>query len=270
VEPTTLVGHLAPDLDCLTAIWMFIRFGGATDAELQFVPAGATLHNQPADSDPRVVHVDTGGGRFDHHHRPSRSLCAAELVRRAIAPEDVALRRMVRQVCQIDNATVPEGAPSFFNITALINGYHLLFPNRPQHVAAAMLSNLDAWYEHEVRQLRLEAAFTSRIEFETFWGLGIAMESDDGGSSRLAYGHGAVLYAYRDGHGWMGIAARSQSTVDLSEVYSDLRRVDGEADWYLHPNKRLLLCGTAKSPPRMPSRLTLAELVDVIQGGTIF
>lgn len=177
---------------------------------------------------------------------------------------------MVRQVCQIDNASVPDGAPSFFNITALINGYNGLFPNRPQHVAAAMLSNLDAWYENEVRQLRLEAAFASRIEFETTWGLGIAMESDDGGSSRLAYGHGAVLYVYRDGRGWMGIAARSQSAVDLSEVYADLRRLDGEADWYLHANKRLLLCGTAKSPPRTPSRLTLAELVHVIQGGALF
>jgi hypothetical protein len=270
VEPTTLVGHLAPDLDCLTAIWILIRFGGAADADLQFVPAGATLHGQPADSDPRIVHVDTGGGRFDHHQRPARNLCAAELVRRAIAPDDPALKRMVRQVCQVDNAAVPEGEHSFFNITALISGYNLLFPNRPHHVAYAMLPNLDAWYEHEMRQLRLEAAFARRIEFETFWGLGIAMESDDGGSSRLAYGHGAVLYAYRDGRGWMGVAARSRSEVDLSEVYHDLRRVDGEADWYLHPNKRLLLCGTDKAPPRMPSRLTLAELVQVIQGAAMF
>lgn len=121
-----------------------------------------------------------------------------------------------------------------------------------------------------MRQLRLEAAFARRIEFETFWGLGIAMESDDGGSSRLAYGHGAVLYAYRDGQGWMGVAAQSQSSVDLSDVYSDLRRVDAGADWYLHPNKRLLLCGTAKAPPRIPSRLTLVELVHVIQGGAMF
>ena len=269
-QPTTIVGHLAPDLDCLTAIWILIRFGGAADPDLQFVPAGATLHDQPADSDPRVIHVDTGGGRFDHHQRRARHLCAAELVRRAVVPNDPALERMVRQVCQIDNAVAPAGEQGFFNISSLIAGYNLLFPTRPHHVAFAMLPNLDAWHEHEARQLRLEAAFARRLEFDTPWGLGIAMESEDGGSSKLAYGRGAVLYAYRDGHGWMGVAAQSRSDVDLLPVYQDLRQVDQGADWYLHPNHRLLLCGTAKAPPRTPSRLSLVELVLVIQGEAMF
>jgi hypothetical protein len=266
--PTTIVGHLAPDLDCLTAMWIMIRFGGAAEAKLEFVPAGATLNNLPVDSDVRVVHVDTGGGRFDHHQRANEQLCAAELVRRALAPRDAALERMVRQVTAIDNARAPEGEHGFFNISALIAGYNLMFPTRPRHVAQAMLPNLDAWYEHEMRQIRLEAAFERRVEFDTRWGLGIAVESGDGGSSRLAYGRGAVLYAYRDGNGWMGVAARSRSNVDLSAVYRNLRRVDTGADWYLHPNRRLLLCGTPKAPPRAPSRLSLIELVHVIQGRT--
>jgi hypothetical protein len=269
-QPKIIVGHLAPDLDCLTAMWMLIRFGGAADADLQFVPAGSTLHGLPVDSDPNIIHVDTGGGRYDHHQRPARNLCAAELVRRTVAPGDPVLERVVRQVCQLDNATAPPGEQGFFNISSLIAGYNLLYPTRPHHVAYAMLANLDAWYEHEARQLRLEAAFAQRLEFETPWGLGIAMESADGGSSRLAYGYGAVLYAYRDGRGWMGVAAQARSAVDLSAVYQDLRRVDREADWYLHPNRRLLLCGTDKSPPRVPSRLTLAELVRVIQGEAMF
>jgi hypothetical protein len=269
-QPTTIVGHLAPDLDCLTAIWILIRFGGATNADLQFVPAGATIGQQPADADPQIIHVDTGGGRFDHHRSAARNLCAAELVRREIAPDNLALERLVHQVCQLDNATAPAGEHGFFNINSLIAGYNLLYPTRPHHVAYAMQPNLDAWYEHEIRQIRLETAFAQRIEFQTSWGLGIAMESDDGGSSRLAYRHGAVLFAYRDAHGWMGIAAQARSSVNLSTVYTDLRQVDGDADWYLHPNKRLLLCGTPKAPPRVPSRLTLSELVRVIQGEVMF
>lgn len=270
-QPTTLVGHLAPDLDCLTAIWILMRFGGAANAELHFVPAGTTLHGKPADSDPSILHVDTGGGRFDHHQRTAnRNLCAAELVRRTVAPEDPALRLLVQKVCQIDNATAPASEHSFLNSTSLIAGYHHLFPHQPQHVAAALFPNLDAWYAYETRQVQLEAAFARRVEFETLWGLGIAMESDDGGSSQLAYGHGAILYAYRDGRGWMGIAAQARSSVDLTTVYHDLRRIDAEADWYLHPNKRLLLCGTTKAPPRVPSRLTLLELVSVIQGEAMF
>ena len=71
-------------------------------------------------------------------------------------------------------------------------------------------------------------------------------------------------------HDGVCVAAQARSSVDLSSVYYDLRTVDQGADWYLHPNRRLLLCDTAKAPPRVPSRLTLVELVHVIQGGAMF
>lgn len=261
-----IVGHLAPDLDCLVAIWILVRFGGATAADLEFVPAGRTFHDQPPDADPAIIHVDTGGGRFDHHHTADATLSAAELVRRAVVPGDAALSRLVEQVTRIDHAEALQGhQPVFFNITDLITGYNALFPNKPFHVAQAMLPNLDAWYEHERRALRLERAFQRRVEFQTRWGLGIALASDDGGSSKLAYRHGAVLYAYRDRQGFMGVAAQHRSCVDLEPIYHDLKRVDGQADWYLHPSHRLLLCGTPKAPPRVPSALSLTQLVDVLK-----
>jgi hypothetical protein len=62
----------------------------------------------------------------------------------------------------------------------------------------------------------------------------------------------------------MGIAARSHSNVDLQPVYADLKRVDPIADWYLHPNHRMLLCGTPKAPPQHLSELSLEELVEVV------
>lgn len=240
-----------------------MRFGGATHAQLQFVPSGLTLHNQPVDSDPAIIHVDTGGGRYDHHQRKHASLSAAELVRRATAPYDLALQRLVQQVTEIDQARDRLSNP-IFNVQALVHGLNALFPDQPGLVAQTMLPNLDAWHASEARQIRLEAAFQHRIEFETPWGLGIALESSDGGSGQLAFRHGAVVHAYRDAHGWMGAAARSDSQVDLSEMYSKLQIIDQEADWYLHPNKRLLLCGSAKAPANNLSRLSLAQFVDLI------
>jgi hypothetical protein len=264
--PAVIVGHLAPDLDCLAAIWILVRFGKAAEAELQFVPAGRTLGELPADGDPLVVHVDTGGGRFDHHQSADPSLSAAELVRRELAPGDEALRRLVEQVTRLDNAEAGPGQqPALFSINDLITGYNALYPSRPEQVAQAMLPNLDAWYEQERRQLRLERAFERRSEFQTRWGLGIAMQSDDGASSRLAYRHGAVLFAYRDRRGYMGVAAQRRSAVDLTPVYHDLKRIDPDADWYLHPGNRLLLCGTPKAPPRHLSTLSLDELVNVLK-----
>jgi hypothetical protein len=175
---------------------------------------------------------------------------------------------MIRHVTQIDHAQVD--ITPIFTINDLIAGYHILHVAQPELVVTAMHSNFDAWYAQEARQLRLDAAFAQRIEFDTPWGLGIAMESDDGGSSRLAYGAGAVLYVYRDGQRRTGIAARARSQVDLTPVYHDLRRLDPGADWYLHPSKRLLLCGTAKAPPRVPSKLTLDQIVGVLRGDFLF
>jgi hypothetical protein len=261
---TIIVGHLAPDLDCLTAIWILMRFGGRHDAELRFVSAGETLEQYPADRFEHIIHVDTGGGRFDHHSRQQQDTCAAELVRRAVAPRDTALERLTSQVNQIDHAR--DSTVGFFTIQALVNGYNALFPQQPQQVAQSMFPNLDAWYEAERRQMQLEEAFQQRIEFVTPWGLGIAMESVESSSSRLAYRRGARLFAYRNAQGWMGITAPARSSVDLTAVYQRLQHVDSQADWYLHPNRRLLLCGTAKAPPQSPSRLSLHELIRVIQG----
>jgi hypothetical protein len=264
----TIVGHLHPDLDCLAAIWILRRWGGLQEARLRFVPAGETLGGLPVDVDPEVIHVDTGGGRFDHHRTNDHQLSAAELVRRATAPGDEVLARMIRNVTLIDHAQID--VTPVFNVNDMITGYHLVHPDRPEVVVLAMMSNFDAWYAHEARQLRLDEAFARRIEFDTPWGLGIAMESDDGGSSRHAFGAGAVLYVYRDGQGQTGIAARSRSYVDLSTVYHDLQRLDPGADWYLHPSKRLLLCGTAKAPARVPSRLSLDEIIGVLRGDFLF
>ncbi|MFN5059334.1 MAG: hypothetical protein ACK5GU_05365 [Chloroflexota bacterium] len=262
--PSTIVAHLAPDLDCIAAIWIFKRFGGAQDVKLRFVPAGATLDNLPADSDPSVVHVDTGHGRFDHHQRHVTTLSAAELVRRTVASHDVALERMVRQVTIIDNGLPSDR--SGCDLGMLADSFNILYEDDPERVVALMLPALDAWYAHEVRQAHMAQAFTERIEFHTPWGRGIAVESPYGGSSTMAYRAGAVLSIYRhSGHGWMGVAAQARSQVDLRSLAAKLAVIDANADWYLHPSHRLLLCGTAKAPAKRISRLSLRELIEVIE-----
>ncbi len=68
----TLVTHIFPDLDAVTSLWLFDRYDDDFDkAKLEFVPAGGTFGGESVDSDPDIVHVDTGLGRFDHHHTSS-------------------------------------------------------------------------------------------------------------------------------------------------------------------------------------------------------
>ena len=88
-----------------------------------------------------------------------------------------------------------------------------------------------------------------------------------GGSSVMAYRAGAVLAVYREErHNWMGIAAQSRSSVDLTPLAEALAQVDPHADWYLHPSKRLLLCGTDKAPAKRLSALDMRGLITVIEG----
>ncbi len=260
LQPTQplLVGHLAPDLDCLAGLWMLRRWGGYAAAPVAFVAAG-TRHPQHA----AAVHVDTGGGPFDHHDSVDQHLSSAELVRRAIRPHDWALEELITEITADDHARTQ--TPGVLRARDLVTGLHQRFPTDPAQVLAIMEVNFDAWYAAALRREQQRQAFAARIEFDTRWGLGVAVESADGVASRDAYRLGAVLFAYRDAHGWMGVAAQSHSNVDLSEVYAQLSHVDGAADWFLHPNRRLLLCGTAKSPPRVPSSLSLDELIELLQ-----
>ena len=180
-----------------------------------------------------------------------------------MAPYNLALQRLVDQVTAIDHAREKLSSGPL-NIQALVDGLNQLFPDQPQTVVRTMLPNLDAWLASESRQIRLENAFQHRIEFQTVWGPGIALESADGGSSRLAFRHGAVLHVYRDGHGWMGAVAKAQSQVDFSQIYYNLQTIDPHADWYLHPSHRLLLCGSAKAPAQNLSRLSFEEFINII------
>ncbi len=250
-----LVGHLAPDLDCLAALWMLRRWGGYAAAAVQFVAAGTRLEQ------PNAIHVDTGGGPFDHHHTADQSLSSAELVRRSVRPADWALETLIAAVTADDHARSGDSGP--LRARDLVVGLNAGFPADPAQVLRVMEANFAAWYAAAEQREEQRRAFADRIEFDTPWGLGVAVESQAGVASRDAYGIGAVLFVYRDQYG-MGIAAQSQSTVDLSSVYAELGQIDGGADWYLHPNRRLLLCGSSKAPPRVPSALSLNDLIDVV------
>ncbi len=74
----TIVTHLSPDIDAVTSMWLILRFlPGWDDAELAFVPAGKTLNDNIVDSDPDILHVDTGMGMLDHH-QTDEFTCAAK------------------------------------------------------------------------------------------------------------------------------------------------------------------------------------------------
>ncbi len=69
-----IVTHMSPDLDAISSSWLIKRYLPEWEsADHDFVPAGQTLNGMQPDSDPNVIHVDTGLGRFDHHQLSEKS-----------------------------------------------------------------------------------------------------------------------------------------------------------------------------------------------------
>ncbi|MBI2641755.1 hypothetical protein HYW87_04150, partial [Candidatus Roizmanbacteria bacterium] len=106
----TIVTHISPDLDSITAIWLVKKFyPGWDDATLTFVPAGTTLEGKNPDQDPNVLHVDTGLGKFDHHQTDEYTSATKRLyeylLEKNLVPEKsvAALERLVELVNDIDH-----------------------------------------------------------------------------------------------------------------------------------------------------------------------
>jgi len=104
----TITGHLQNQLT-LSYYPVPGFLPGWKKASLKFVPAGKTLDNQPVDSDPEIIHVDTGLGKFDHHQKADFT-CAAKKVylwlkKEGNIPKKLAfpLERIVNYVTETDH-----------------------------------------------------------------------------------------------------------------------------------------------------------------------
>lgn len=53
--------------------------------------------------------------------------------------------------------------------------------------------------------------------------------------------------------------------IDLTLAYEQLRKMDPDATWFLHVSKKMLLNGSVKNPNMVPTRLTLEEIVKVLE-----
>ena len=144
----TIVTHYNPDLDAITSVWLIKRFlPGWQDAEVKFVPAGKTLDNQLVDSDPQILHVDTGLGRFDHHATSDENQCAAKLMYQYIQTQkdrqegwhDEALERMCEVVCFYDHFLEVKLADiladyHLFDAVSVIDGLKMIYPDNDMKI----------------------------------------------------------------------------------------------------------------------------------------
>lgn len=271
----TVVVHIGPDLDAITGIWLVKTFlSGWEEASLAFVPAGKTLGGKPADSDPEILHVDTGFGRFDHHQSDADT-CAAALVYEAVKKErgqDAALERLVAVVNDVDHfreVFYPNPTADFweFGLVAQIDGWRLIFSENPIKIVELGMQALDGIYKVMQNKMWAEKEIKENgMTFDTKWGKGIGVATVNDEVVHLAQKMGYVVAVRKDPKkGYIRIKTLPKPEIDLTAVYEKLKAGETEATWFLHASRHMVLNGSSKNPDMKPTKRTLPEIIEVIK-----
>lgn len=279
-----IVTHFAPDVDALTSVWLLKRFlPDFKETEVAFVPAGKTLDHMVVDSDPNVLHVDTGMGILDHH-QTDEDTCAARRTMEYIAAQvqssqgkkykfpDEALVRLIDVVNDIDHFReiyFPNPTADFYDLglVAILDGLKLLYPDDSQKLVEIGMTALDGIYKSFQNKVWAEEEIKETgVEFETKWGKGIGFETVNDEVIRLAQRQGYVIALRKDPKkNFVRIKGQPASAVDLTSCYNTYRKLDKEATWYLHISRKMVLNGSMKNPESKPTKLTLREIIEVLK-----
>jgi len=279
--PKTLVTHIFPDLDAVTSLWLFDRYDDDFEsANLQFVPAGSTFEGKAVDSDPDIVHVDTGLGRFDHHHTDKR-ICAAKLIfehlltSKKIKSKDVpALKRLTELVVQIDQFEDffwPEAANDRYDlgINQILDHLKLSGRLNDKELVYQGFSLLDALLAGLKFKVKAEEEIKAGIEFESIWGKSLGVETRISAINKLAQKLGFALVVRKEpGTGFVSLKSQPKPELDLTSAYEALKKADPKADWYFHPSKHIILNGSRHNLKVKPSNLSLKEVIKEVSNLT--
>lgn len=274
----TIVTHIFPDLDAIASVWLLRRFDqDFEEAELKFVPAGSSLEGSSVDSDPDIVHVDTGGGRFDHHQENKRN-CAAELVFNYLKSRKLvtlkhqrAIKRLVEVVIEVDQFE------DFFWPESGNDRYEFMLHHLFDHLKlSGKLNDLELVEEGErllnailfgLRQkIHAEKEILEGQEFNSKWGRTLAIETQMSRVCKMAQKQGYHLVVRKEPNSkFVSIKCQPKKDLDLTLVYEKLKQADPKADWYFHQSKHIILNGSRHDKKVKPSSLNLEELIKIVK-----
>lgn len=275
----TIVTHFMPDQDAVTSVWLVKKYAkGWEDAEVAFVPAGKTLNGEEVDSDPNILHVDTGYGACDHH-QGNEDTCASILTWKWIKDNNLGARKVEDEVMNgllsvvndIDHFREvywpdPSSDRYDFILERVIDGWKLLYPGEDQRLIQWGMDCLDGIISVLNSKYMAKSELSKGTEFKTKWGLGIAMETTNDEVTHLGQKLGYNVVVRKDPRkGYLRIKTMPDPKVDLTGVYNKLRELDKEATWFLHPDKHQLLNGSTKNPEMKPTSLELEKIIEVLK-----
>lgn len=273
----TIVTHLSPDTDAITSVWLIHRFFPEWEsAQVAFVPAGKTLHNEPADSISTIIHVDTGLGKFDHHQTNEKT-CAARKVFEYLHKGKLLksgyvkpLERLTDLVTEIDHfgeVFYPDAAEDRYDflLPSILDGLRMVYKNDTRLVSVGedMLDGILKIFSNKVKA---EEEIHNGLTFTSLWGKTLAVESDNEETSRLAQklGYDMVI---RKGieHGNLRIKTVPKPELNLEKLSVLLKQKDPRATWFFHASGHMILNGSVKNPDSIPTTLSLTQAVQLVR-----
>lgn len=285
-----LVTHHAPDIDAITAIWLFKRFDSQNfaDAKIAFVDAGETIDPSIAkehgvESMDDVVHVDTGMGELDHHQkeRGMQRICASSLVLDRLLGKHSELKENPAVKAIVEFANVDDHFEAFFwpeaghdrhlfMLRGILHGLEFTHLHDDDSQTSFGMRCLDGIYASLQEKYRAEKEIRKGVEFETIWGKAIGIETGNQGVLKQAQLQGYNLVIQKDPkYGNIRIKAAPLPEIDLTPLYKKILEKDTIGSWFFHAGKHMVLNGSNKATQK-PSPLSLQEVMEIaksVQGG---
>lgn len=248
----------------------------------------------------QVIHVDTGLGPLDHHQTGDKSISGTGLVWQyllksmdngviAVTESDkwqdrkAAIARIVNFIVDTDHFkevfwSDPAADYHEFSILGLLDGLKLLKPEQDDYYVEFGREVLEAMLHTFENRLWAEREIEKAMRFDSKWGQGLAFETINDTVLKLAQKMGYVLVVRKDPRkGYVRIKAKpvdekqmeqgrlKAEDIDLTVVYEKLKMLDPDATWFLHASKKMLLNGTPKNPKMISTKLSLNEIVKVLE-----
>jgi hypothetical protein len=221
-----------------------------------FVDVGERLYNIE-----NSIHIDTGNIDYDHHDS-NNMISAASLVYSLNNLNDPALKKIVDYTVLVDHGKMIIENTHFMNLTSALTG--LLSSESEQTVNAALVI-LDGIYNNLQFEFKAEEEYKNGVTFNSDFGTGIAFQTENSSLRRKVYQNGYDIFLFKDNKtGFAGYKADGNSTIDFSNLYKRIKKIEPNADWFLHSSNQLLLCGSSKAPCKRLTNLSLNELISII------
>lgn len=273
----TIVTHQSPDLDALASVWLLRRFRpGWKDAVVEFVSAEQTLNGIEPDRDPDIIHVDTGGGQFDHHET-SEFTSAARLVFEQLQrdghikeTEQEAVERIVDVVTRYDHfkESMIKGADDDMHIFSLA---YVIIGHRPNQSYTERLvelteDSLDGILQYMKSKVHAEHLIKKGHVFTSYWGKTLVLETDNDKAVRVAFmkGFGMVI-RYSPNYKNVAIRIHPRSRRRLAKLRDAIVPHDPDAHWFYHASGNMLMNASTRARRDKVTKYSLPQLLKIIR-----